>query len=71
MIIAEKHFLRDLKRNTDKTVGGPEVIYIKNNFIRYRLEELKWANYKKWLKNQPVLNLVVCKYSFIQLLFKY
>ena len=39
----------------------PKVIYIRNNFIRVRFEGLKWTNFKKWLKNQPVLNIIVCK----------
>ena len=35
--------------------GGLEVIYVRNNFIRCLLKEVKWANYKKWLKNHQSL----------------
>ena len=58
-----KTFLKGFgeKHRQGAKVGEPEVIYIKNNFIRGPLEGLKSANYKKWLKNQPFLNLIVCK----------
>ena len=36
--------------------GGPEVIY-KNHFMG----SFRGVNYKQWLKNQPVLNLIMCK----------
>ena len=49
------------KHRQSTKAGGPEVIYIRDNFIRGHLEALKWANYKKGLENQPVLNLIACK----------
>ena len=58
-----KTFLKGFaeKQRQSTKAGRPEVIYIRNKFIRSRFEGLKWANYKKWLKNQSVFNLIVCK----------
>ena len=58
-----KTFLKGFgeKHRQSIKAGGPAVIYIRKNFVRGRLEGLKWANYKMWLKNQPVLNLILRK----------